>query len=77
MAICERCGVSLESGDEVVFTPISKLEASVTVCQECASAVEAKLLPKVGVLNIVGGLLLGAGFAVIASIFWYFIYIYS
>ncbi len=71
MSVCENCGKKLDSNDCVVFTPSGKAGTSITVCQQCAPAMEAKLLPKIGLLNILGGLLFGLIFTAAASVLWY------
>jgi len=77
MLNCASCGNPIPAGREVVFAGQGKNATSITVCANCASALEQALQAETSGANIVGAVLFGLGCALIAALVWYGVVVIS
>lgn len=71
MTTCAACGVEIPAGQEIVLRGKDKNAPPVTVCPNCAKAVERAFQAEAESPNLIGASLLGVGAAVISSLVWY------
>lgn len=71
MATCANCGVAIPEGHEIVLRGKDKKAPNVTICPNCASAIERAFQAETEEPNLIGALLIGLGAALISSLIWY------
>ncbi|MBE9507004.1 MAG: hypothetical protein IMY86_03060 [Chloroflexi bacterium] len=71
MTTCAACGVEIPAGQEIVLRGKDKNAPPVTVCPNCAKAVERAFQAEAESPNLMGALLFGLGAAVVSSLVWY------
>lgn len=71
MATCSVCGVQIPLGQEAMVRGKDRKASLVTLCPACVAGVEKVLEAETQHPNLLGGVLLGLGAAIVASGAWY------